>query len=124
MSAPCCAKDRASADTSGRRVVPIIQDAREFFSKRAPGGKSWKSLVVPRPDMRHWFRLAVEKLGLPRWTHHDMRHLFATKCIESGVDVPTVSRWLGHRDGGVLAMKIYGHLRDWHSQECAQKVRF
>jgi hypothetical protein len=30
--------------------------------------------------------------------------LFATRCIESGVDIPTVSRWLGHKDGGALAM--------------------
>jgi len=34
-----------------------------------------------------------------------LRHLFATRCIESGVDIPTVSRWLGHKDGGALAMK-------------------
>jgi len=41
-------------------------------------------------------------------THHDLRHLFATRCIETGVDIPTVSRWLGHKDGGGLAMKVYG----------------
>jgi site-specific recombinase XerD len=32
---------------------------------------------------------------MARITHHDLRHLFAMRCIESGVDVPTVSRWLG-----------------------------
>ena len=42
--------------------------------------------------------------------------------IESGVDIPTVSRWLGHRDGGALAMKVYGHLRDQHSVAMAQRV--
>ena len=62
--------------------------------------------------------------GVKRITHHDWRHLFATICIESGVDIPTVSRWLGHNDGGVLAMKTYGHLRKDHSQESAKKVRF
>jgi integrase len=53
-----------------------------------------------------------------------LRHLFATRCIESGVDIPTVSRWLGHKDGGALAMKTYGHLRDEHSQAMAAKVAF
>ena len=53
-----------------------------------------------------------------------LRHLFATRCIESGVDIPTVSRWLGHKDGGALAMKVYGHLRDQHSVDMAQKVTF
>ena len=67
---------------------------------------------------------ACEKLGVARITHHDLRHLFATRCIESGVDIPTVSRWLGHKDGGALAMKTYGHLRDQHSAAMAQKVTF
>jgi len=67
---------------------------------------------------------ASKRAGTPRITHHDFRHLFATTCIESGVDVPTVAGWLGHNDGGVLAMKTYGHLRPAHSQSAAQKVRF
>lgn len=67
---------------------------------------------------------AVRKLGLPRITHHDLRHLFATASIESGVDIPTVSRWLGQKDGGALAMKTYGHLRREHSAAQAPKVSF
>jgi integrase len=67
---------------------------------------------------------ACEKVGADRITHHDLRHLFATRCIESGVDIPTVSRWLGHKDGGALAMKTYGHLRREHSIAQAQKVSF
>jgi hypothetical protein len=30
----------------------------------------------------------------------------------------------GHKEGGALAMKVYGHLRDQHSVEMAQKVTF
>jgi hypothetical protein len=50
--------------------------------------------------------------------------MFATRCIESGVDILTVSRWLGHQDGGALCMKTYGHLRDEHSRVQALKVAF
>ena len=67
---------------------------------------------------------AAKLVGAKRITHHDLRHLFATRCIEAGVDIPTVSRWLGHQDGGALCMKTYGHLRDEHSQNEAQKVFF
>jgi integrase len=66
---------------------------------------------------------ACEKIGIKRITHHDLRHLFATTCIESGVDIPTVSRWLGHSDGGALAMRTYGHLRSEHSEQMAKLVR-
>jgi integrase len=57
-------------------------------------------------------------------THHSLRHLFATRAIESGVPVPTVARWLGHQDGGALLLKTYSHLLDSHSQASAQKVVF
>jgi integrase len=67
---------------------------------------------------------ACRQVGIKTLTHHDLRHYFATRCIESGVDIPTVSRWLGHSDGGALAMKVYGHLRQEHSDAQAAKVRF
>ncbi|MDD3181010.1 MAG: tyrosine-type recombinase/integrase [Opitutaceae bacterium] len=67
---------------------------------------------------------ACRRLGYPEFTHHDFRHFFATTCIESGVDIPTVSRWLGHKDGGALAMRVYGHLRQEHSLSAAKKVTF
>lgn len=63
---------------------------------------------------------AANKIGIPVLTHHDLRHFFATTCIESGVDIPTVSKWLGHKDGGALAMRVYGHLRNEHSREAAK----
>jgi integrase len=68
--------------------------------------------------------LACKACGFHLITHHDLRHLFATQCIEAGVDVPTVSRWLGHSDGGALAMRVYGHLRREHSATMAQRVTF
>ena len=67
---------------------------------------------------------ACAKAGVEKMTHHDLRHLFATRCIEAGVDIYTVSRWLGHSDGGALAMSTYGHLRQDHSQDQAKKVKW
>lgn len=69
-------------------------------------------------------RTACQAVGVKKMTHHDLRHLFATTCIESGVDVPTVAKWLGHVDGGVLAMETYGHVRPDHSNQAALKVAF
>jgi hypothetical protein len=40
------------------------------------------------------------------------------------VGIPTISRWLGHKDGGALAMKVYGHLRQEHSFEMSKRVSF
>jgi integrase len=65
---------------------------------------------------------ACKAAGIPKLTQHDMRHLFATWCIEAGVDIPTVATWLGHRDGGALLMKTYHHLRAVHSHSQAEKL--
>lgn len=67
---------------------------------------------------------ACKALNVQHMTHHDLRHYFATTCIEAGVDIPTVALWLGHKDGGALAMRTYGHIRPSHSIEAAKKVKF
>jgi len=87
-------------------------------------GEEPSARVMRVGECMHSMERAASKLGITRLTHHDLRHLFATRSIESGVDIPTVSRWLGHKDGGALAMRVYGHLRDQHSKAMARKVSF
>ena len=108
------------------RRVPLIPDARALF-QRIRGehpGESLDAKVFLVGECQKSLDRAAQKVGTDRITHHDLRHLFATRCIESGVDIPTVSRWLGHKDGGALAMKTYGHLRREHSIAQAQRVTF
>jgi integrase len=110
----------------GWRRVPMIPDARALFQRMRSErpGESLDAKVFAVSESQKAIDRACKKVGTDRITHHDLRHLFATRCIESGVDIPTVSRWLGHKDGGVLAMKIYGHLRREHSIAQAQRVTF
>ena len=109
------------------RRLPMIPDMRRLLQriKSERDEKEFLSDPVMRVhECQGAINTACRKLGIARFTHHDLRHLFATRCIESGVDIPTVSRWLGHKDGGALAMKTYGHLRDQHSADMAQRVTF
>ncbi len=108
------------------RRVPLISDAQALFRRmrsERPNEPLEAKLFRVRECQKALDR-ACKKVGADRITHHDLRHLFATRCIESGVDVPTVSRWLGHKDGGALLMKTYGHLRDEHSHAQAKRVSF
>ncbi len=118
------AKQRLTSLSTSRRKVPIIADMRDLLQRLQNSNPSPTEPVCRVHECQKSMTRACRELNLPRLTHHDLRHLFATRCIESGVDVPTVSRWLGHRDGGALAMKVYGHLRDRHSSEMAKKVTF
>jgi len=108
------------------REVPMIPDMLELLErlrKERPDEPDDVRVMRVRECQKAMDR-AAEAIGMARITHHDLRHLFATRCIESGVDIPTVSRWLGHKDGGALAMRTYGHLRDQHSTAMAQRVTF
>ncbi|TLD71495.1 site-specific integrase [Phragmitibacter flavus] len=108
------------------RRIPMIPNARTLLDRMlATRDSEPKSTPVFRVrECQKAMDRAAKKIGMARITHHDLRHFFATVCIESGVDIPTVSRWLGHKDGGALAMKTYGHLRREHSRAQAQKVSF
>jgi integrase len=119
------AKRSKTTSAHDLRFVPIIPAMRELLERLhrelSPKPADRVCAVIECKDT---LTRACESIGVARITHHDLRHLFATRCIEAGVDIPTVSRWLGHVDGGALAMKVYGHLRRSHSQQAAQLVTF
>ncbi len=107
------------------RRVPILPDMEKLLTRlKEKLGAHATGRVMKVSECGVALARACKAIGIAKLTHHDLRHLFATRCIESGVAIPTVSRWLGHKDGGALAMKTYGHLRNEHSQAMAQKVRF
>jgi integrase len=128
---------KGSKSETADRIVPLFGELDTLLKKLIERRKraaqfavDGKPMIEPSDPL---FRLnecqktidkACTSLGIARITHHDFRHLFATRCIEAGVDIPTVSRWLGHSDGGTLAMRTYGHLRQDHSQAQAAKVNF
>ncbi len=115
--------DPAIATKNGLiRFVPMNSELRDLLKGLIGKRKSGPLLKIA--DCKNGLANACKKVGCIRMTPHDLRDIFATRCIESGVDIPTVSKWLGHRDGGALLMKTYAHLRDEHSKAMAKKVKF
>lgn len=107
------------------RIVPMTPALRDLLQRLQQSASPKPTDGISRiKDAKKCLGSACRKLGLPHFSHHDLRHFFATTCIESGVDIPTISRWLGHKDGGALAMRVYGHLRQEHSFEMSKRVSF
>ena len=68
-----------------------------------------------------------EKLLPPKlqaFGFHDLRHHFISYAVMSGVDFMTIARWVGHKDGGILIGKVYGHLADEHRKAQAARLNF
>ncbi len=108
------------------RTVPLSDEMRRLLEqmKQTRGEVEPDSPIIQTASAKKCLATACQNLKLPGFHHHSMRHYFATCAIESGVDVPTVARWLGHRDGGALLMKTYAHLQQEHSREQMKRVSF
>ena len=121
-----CLVIAGTKSASSNRVIPIFPPLAgllmEIQTRR--GVEPTYAPVLQVKECKGALRAGCTAVGAKPITHHDLRHLFATRCIKSGVDIPTVSRWLGHADGGALAMRTYGHLRQEHSSAQARKVHF
>lgn len=74
--------------------------------------------------LRRGFELARERAGLPHAGFHDLRHYFCSLCVMNGIDFMTIAAWLGHKDGGILVGKVYGHLFDAHRRQAADRLNF
>jgi integrase len=108
------------------RCVPMIPELTELLRKmrgQRPA-EQLETCVLRVKECQRSMNRAAQILHTPRITHHDLRHLYATTAIESGIDIPTVAKLLGHKDGGALAMRVYGHLRQEHAKAAVQKIKF
>jgi integrase len=120
-----CITINGTKSDSSKRTIPMTDALRKLLKKlNAKCERQPAETISQINDAKKCLHTTCRKLGFPQFTHHDFRHFFATTCMESGVDIPTISRWLGHKDGGALAMRVYGHLRQDHSFTQIKRVRF
>ena len=117
-----------STKNNESRTIPILPALGTLLEDLRSNSRFFKGdregYVLAVRECQKAIDSACKAVGIQRFTHHDLRHLFITRCINSGVDVPTVAKWAGHKDGGALIMKTYAHLLQEHSKAMAAKVTF
>jgi integrase len=112
--------------SASRRILPLFPPLRALLDEiqARRGEESLDAPILAVAECKGALRSACKATGVPVMVHHDLRHLFATRCLQLGIDAPTVAKWLGHRDGGVLVMNTYGHATEEHGKQMAAKVNF
>ena len=117
----------ADVTKNGRpRCIPFIEgmaDVLKALRRVRPSAPRRNGFILPQAECGKTLRYASRLAGIPHVTHHTFRHFYATQCILSGVDIPTVAKWLGHSDHGALLLRTYCHLIDEHTTEIAKRVK-
>ena len=67
------------------------------------------------------FELLLKKLDIPHRGFHSLRHTFATRAIECGMDVKTLSEILGHKNPTVT-LNRYAHSLMEHKQDMMNRL--
>lgn len=67
------------------------------------------------------FERLLRRLGVKHKGFHALRHTFATRALEVGVDVKTLSEILGHKDPSIT-LRRYTHSLMEHKTEMMNKV--
>ena len=76
---------------------------------------------IPVRSYQRSFERLLKKLDIPHKGFHALRHTFATRALECGMDVKMLSELLGHKDPAVT-LRRYVHSLMEHKKEMMNKV--
>lgn len=123
--------DSAPKTLNSYREIPVsaplyraLRTVRKLSrSEYVSSGIDYVRPVEPRA-LRAYFARILKKAGIPAIVFHGLRHTFATRCVESGCDVKTLSAILGHSNVAIT-LNLYVHPDDVQKKQCVDRmVRF
>ena len=76
---------------------------------------------VPIRSYQKSFERILKYLDIPHKGFHSLRHTFATRALECGMDVKTLSELLGHKNPTVT-LKRYTHSMLEHKTEMMNRL--
>lgn len=89
------------------RVLPMSQELRQLLGQ-IPGSDNRLFPYTYQIVYKHFKKYVLPKLSF-EMTLKDFRHTFATRCAESGVNMRTLQKWMGHSKIETTA-RYYTHI--------------
>ena len=115
---------------SARRTIPLPGDMAALLKKiiqSHPNGENYlltgKSAPMEPRTMQYQYRAWLKAAGVPYRNFHVLRHTYASRCVERGVDVKSLSEMLGHADVRTT-LQVYVHSSLEHKMRVIQSICF
>lgn len=88
-----------------RRTIPVNETVLRVLKEKAKVRSLVSDLVfcskaftsMESGHLRRSFRLALSKAKIEQFHFHDLRHTFATRLVQAGIDLYKVQQLLGHK---------------------------
>ena len=118
---------------NSHRAIPLTQNTAEdlaaWFKKMEP--TTLDTPVFPDEDggyllarkLRAEYKQLLETLHLPSYSFHTLRHTFATRALEVGMDYKTLSILLGH-SSVTFTLDVYAHCSDTHKRREMARMEY
>lgn len=84
-------------------LLPVLREQRRAAGCYLLSGEE-EQYVEPR-NMQAHFKKVLEEAGIPYVNFHVLRHTFATRCVELGFDIKSLSEILGHANINITLNK-------------------
>lgn len=111
---------------AGERIVPFPKELVSLMKRlKALGGEyvvlSKNGKAVRINSYQRTFTMLLRRLKISHKGFHSLRHTYATRAIEAGADMKTLSEILGHSSPRIT-MERYVHSSDKQKSRLASKV--
>lgn len=111
---------------SSRRVIPIpkqllphLREVKKKSSSKYVVSNGEKIISVR--SYQKIFTSLLKRLGIQHKGFHSLRHTFATRALECGMDIKTLSEILGHKNP-TITLNRYVHSLMEHKKEMMNKL--
>lgn len=102
-----------------KQLLPILKSIKK--KSDSPSVVSANGSTISVRSYQRSFELLLKKLKIPHKGFHSLRHTFATRAIECGMDVKTLSEILGHKNP-TITLNRYAHSLMEHKTDMMNKL--
>ena len=103
--------DLLTKNADSNRKMPMFELTRKLLLKYAnaePTKRIYERFTSAR--LGKTLKELQAKANLPKFTVHELRHTFITRCHERKIDEMIVQRWVGHQIGSRMTKAVYTHI--------------